>query len=221
MASERSTPAAPTGAAPRGRGRPPGQAGEDTRAAIVRAAQRLFGEAGYADVSMEALAGACGLNARALYYHFPSKRALFDAASEEAFARFGDEVVARVFHREDVAGRVAGYVDVYRALHASDPHVVPFIGVVLLDALAAPPDHEAVPAAAGSALQAFLETVVDEALARGEVHEGLDRDGAVLLLRAMGMGLALASLHDAGAYPAMLDAVDLLAEGRLFTDPPG
>lgn len=221
MASGPSTGGSPTGGAPRGRGRPVGHAGQDTRAAILRAAQRLFGESGYAGVSMDALAVACGLNARALYYHFPSKRALFAAASEEAFVRFGDEVVARVFRCDDVAGRVAGYVDVYRALHASDPHVVPFIGVVLLDALAAPPDHEPDPSAAGSALQAFLETVVDQAMARGEVHERLDRDGAVLLLRAMGMGLALASLHDTGAYPAMLDAVDLLAEGRLFTDPTG
>src|SRR5688572_3329281 len=97
----------PAGPAGRGRrGRPADHSGTDTRTAILAAAQRRFGEAGYDAVSMEALAADCGLNARALYYHFASKRVLFEAAAGDAFDRFGREVVERVFTHPSVRDRV-------------------------------------------------------------------------------------------------------------------
>jgi AcrR family transcriptional regulator len=205
----------------RRRGRPTDRSAQETRSALLLAAQRLFGESGYRGASMEAIAAACGVNARAVYYHFDSKRDLFDAATEEAFRRFGEEVLARVFCHSTLRERVGGYLDVYRVLHAGDPHLVPFIGMVLVENLSQGAGTVATGSPSGGLLGSLLEVLVDEAMANEEVHPALDRDGAVRLLAAVGMGLSLASQGEAAAFLASLDALELLLGGELFADPPG
>lgn len=173
---------------------------------------------------MDRIATASDLTVRALYHYFPSKRDLFRAATEEAIVRFGAEVAVKVFSHDNLADRVRGYLDVYRSLHASDPHVLAFIGVVLVEAIAE--DREGGSADTSTAgadlhdasvpLRAFLAALVDEAIARGEVHPDTDRDGAMLLLETFGMGLCLAALDTTGSFTAMLDSFERLTDGTLF-----
>jgi AcrR family transcriptional regulator len=61
--------------------------GRTTRAAIVAGARRLFGAQGYDATSIEAILGAAGVARGALYHHFPTKEALFDAVLDEEIAR--------------------------------------------------------------------------------------------------------------------------------------
>jgi AcrR family transcriptional regulator len=59
-------------------GRPlPSQEPDSTRGRILAAAGRLFGERGYGNVSMPAIAKASGITAGAIYRHFESKEDLF------------------------------------------------------------------------------------------------------------------------------------------------
>lgn len=164
---------------------------------------------------MEALAAECGVDARSLYHHFGSKRGLFEAAREEALARFAAAVVEHVLAPTDIGHRLAGYLSVLRTLHGADPHVLPFIGQVVLESFMVDRDKDG--SASGEAVAQLLEALVDDAITRGELHPDLDPRGAALLLRALGMGFMLASLDDIEAFPAMLDAVGLLAGGRIFT----
>jgi AcrR family transcriptional regulator len=60
--------------------------GEATRERILAAARELFGERGYEQTSVEAVLEACGVARGALYHHFPSKTALYDAVLEEVVA---------------------------------------------------------------------------------------------------------------------------------------
>lgn len=53
-----------------------------TRAALVGAGLRLFGRTGYAATSVEDLAREAGVTTGALYHHFPTKAALFEAVFE-------------------------------------------------------------------------------------------------------------------------------------------
>ena len=211
--------------APRRRGRPPAQSGDDTRAAILAAAQRLFGAGGYRGVSMEAVAADCGLNARAVYYYFPSKRELFDAVAADVFARFGAEVVDRVFSRTAMRDRMDGYIDAYRHLHESDPTLLPFVGMVLVDGLAEgaaasdAADGRDGLVEAGAVLRGFMESLVDDALAGGEMADGVDREGVLLLLSAIGMGMSLASIGNHASFPAMLDVLERLNRGSLYREP--
>ena len=52
--------------------------GEQTRDRILRLADDLFAEHGYARVSMRVVAGAAGVTKPALYYHFRDKEALYE-----------------------------------------------------------------------------------------------------------------------------------------------
>jgi AcrR family transcriptional regulator len=54
-----------------------------TRAALVAAARRRFGEHGYAATSVEQVAADAGVTIGALYHHFATKTALFETVFEE------------------------------------------------------------------------------------------------------------------------------------------
>jgi len=57
--------------------------GPHTRKQILDAALRLFSEKGAARASVRDIAQAAGITDAAIYYHFPSKRELFEALIEE------------------------------------------------------------------------------------------------------------------------------------------
>ena len=54
----------------------------ESRQAVLDSACRLFGEKGYADTSLEEIAGDCGLTIRPIYHYFGNKKALFTAVNE-------------------------------------------------------------------------------------------------------------------------------------------
>ena len=208
------------------RGRPVGHTSDESRDLILATALRMFGEAGYAGVTMERLADESGRTVRGVYHYFPSKRALFEAATEQALDRFAHEVLAKVFVHQRLDERVKGYLEVYRELHRTDPHIVPFIGMVLVDAISedgGPAGQSSVAETtceivdAGQALRTFSETLVDDALANGEVHPAVDREAAITLLAMLGRGLSLSALSDADSFSTMLDAFERLIDGTLFT----
>ncbi|HZU49167.1 MAG TPA: TetR/AcrR family transcriptional regulator [Mycobacterium sp.] len=55
-----------------------------THDALVRAGRELFGQKGFRDTSVEDLARAARVTTGALYHHFPTKTALFEAVFEHA-----------------------------------------------------------------------------------------------------------------------------------------
>ena len=55
-----------------------------------------------------------------------------------------------------------------------------------------------------------------DALAGGELAPGVERDGVLLFLFAIGMGVTLVSGGDDASFPAMLDVRERLNEGRLY-----
>jgi AcrR family transcriptional regulator len=57
-----------------------------TRAALVAAGRRLFGERGFAHTSVDDLAREARVTTGALYHHFSTKTVLFEAVFEEAHA---------------------------------------------------------------------------------------------------------------------------------------
>lgn len=55
-----------------------------TRAAILTASADLFGAQGFAATSVDQIAAAAGVAKGAVYHHFPTKEAVFEAVFEEA-----------------------------------------------------------------------------------------------------------------------------------------
>ncbi|HBQ17539.1 MAG TPA: TetR family transcriptional regulator, partial [Myxococcales bacterium] len=72
---------------------------EATTGALVRRAREAFGEAGYAAASVEQIAEEAGLTKGAVYYHYRSKRGLFEAV----FRDVSREIVTRIEERADAA----------------------------------------------------------------------------------------------------------------------
>ncbi len=74
--------------------------GRATRVSIVAAARELFGELGYDGTSIDAILRRAGMARGALYHHFPTKEALFDAVL--------DAEVASIAKASAAAARAAG-----------------------------------------------------------------------------------------------------------------
>ena len=60
--------------------------GRETRERLVRAGRELFGERGYDATSIESILAAAGVARGALYHHFDTKEALFDAVLDQLVA---------------------------------------------------------------------------------------------------------------------------------------
>lgn len=204
-------------------GRPRAGADPATRDRALHAAQVHFGEHGYAGVSMDRLAAAAGVNVRAIYHYFPSKRALFDAAAEAALETFGTLVVEHVFAHDDTRGRLHGFLAMYRVLYAEHRHLLSFLSVVTMEAIAQSRAARATgadaPVLAGAEPITLLNSALVAAAAeRGELDPAVAPDGAVALIQAIGVGLGAADLADDGPFLAMLDALDALIDGTLLRD---
>jgi AcrR family transcriptional regulator len=206
-------------------GRPRADTDPDTRARTLLAAQVQFGERGFAGVSMDQLAKAAGVNVRAIYHYFPSKRALFDAAAEATFETYGALVLEHVFCHEDTRSRLHGFVTMYRILYREQRHLLAMLSVIATDGVAesrrsrARRGGNAAKATSGAQpILALNEVLVVSARDRGELDPSVDAEAAIALLQTIGMGLGFATLEEDGSFLAMLDALDLLIDGTLVRD---
>lgn len=67
---------------------------KETHEAILKASVTLFARQGYDAVSMREIAAAVGVQAAALYYHFPDKASLHISVMKYAFADVMTNTVA-------------------------------------------------------------------------------------------------------------------------------
>ena len=67
----------------------------ETRAKLLAAGRKAFGEIGYADASMDDFTGKVGLTRGALYHHFGDKRGLFEAVIAQIDAEMTVRLKAR------------------------------------------------------------------------------------------------------------------------------
>jgi len=59
----------------------------ETQAAVLASAGKLFGDKGYAQTSLEEIAGDCGISIAPIYHYFGNKKSLFQAVNEAMEAR--------------------------------------------------------------------------------------------------------------------------------------
>jgi AcrR family transcriptional regulator len=81
-----------------------------TRAALVTAGRRLFGASGFAATSVEDIAREARVTTGALYHHFPTKAAVFEAVFEQVHADLLAASAAAAPNAADAVGLlVAGF----------------------------------------------------------------------------------------------------------------
>jgi AcrR family transcriptional regulator len=104
---------------------------EDTRRAILAAARRAFAKKGYAETSLEDIVGPARLTKGALYHHFDSKAAVFEAL----YVEMSNALLAQVQEALVAAGE-APWAQMRAALEAFfDASAEPeYVRIVLRDA---------------------------------------------------------------------------------------
>ena len=81
--------------------------GEETRARIIAAALRLFGERGFEGASTRDIASIAGVNAPALQYYFDNKEGVYLACVEHIVSRVWEYLSEPVASAEQVLGNEA------------------------------------------------------------------------------------------------------------------
>ena len=93
---------------------------EATRAAIVKAAKRLFGERGFAGTTMDHVATAAHVAKGAVYHHFKTKEALFEAVFDQVSQELVVEVERAARSENDALAAMAAGTQAYFATCATD-----------------------------------------------------------------------------------------------------
>ena len=93
---------------------------EATRAAILKAAKRLFGERGFADTTMDNVATAAHVAKGAVYHHFDTKEALFEVVFDEVSQDLVAEVDRVARSEKDALAAMAAGTQAYFAACARD-----------------------------------------------------------------------------------------------------
>lgn len=184
----------------------------ETRAKLIAAARKAFGERGYAEASMDDFTAEAGLTRGALYHHFGDKKGLFEAVVHEMDA----EMAERLKTISDAAPtRWDGFVEenVGYVKMALEPEVQ---RIVLLDGPAVLGDPSVWPSADGCI--ASLRASLEQLQADGVVREDIDADVAARLVSGASTDAAMwiANAPDAAsASRKAILAFKALMEGLL------
>jgi AcrR family transcriptional regulator len=91
-----------------------------TRAAIIKAAKRLFGDRGFAATTIDEVAAAARVAKGAVYHHFETKEALFEAVFDEVSQELLVEVDRAARNQKDALAAMAKGTQAYFAACAKD-----------------------------------------------------------------------------------------------------
>lgn len=184
----------------------------ETRAKLIAAGRRAFGEQGYAAASMDDFTAAAGLTRGALYHHFGGKKGLFEAVVREIDAematRLATIVAAAPTHWDGFVEENIGYVGM-----ALDPDVQ---RILLRDGPAILGDPSRWPSADGCI--ASIRIHLEQLQADGVVRDDIDADVAARLISGASTDAALwiANANDpAAASQKAIPAFKALLEGLL------
>lgn len=178
-----------------------------TRAAIIGAAKALFGEAGFSATTMDGIAAAAGVAKGAVYHHFATKEAVFEAVLDEVSADLADEAkVASRRKRDPLQSMIAG-IRFYFTACASGPRA----RIVLRDGPAVlgwerwrEIDHQHF----GGMIPKALQTAMDEGIIAPQPVEPISRLILGAITEATFATAGRANLTGAGdAYTAALTSL--------------
>ncbi len=97
-------------------------AGRETRNKILEAAESEFSRHGYAGAHLEAIASQVGVRKTALYHHFPSKAALYEAVLLRMLGVFEQSVVAAMERAGTPTEQLEAIIESTNGLMAEHPN---------------------------------------------------------------------------------------------------
>lgn len=184
----------------------------ETRAKLIAAARKAFGEQGYAEASMDDFTAEAGLTRGALYHHFGDKKGLFEAVVRQIDSEMAERLAAlsaaAATRWEGFVQENIGYVEM-----ALEPDIQ---RILLRDGPAVLGDPSRWPSADGCI--AAIRTDLEQLQADGVVRNDIDAEVAARLISGASTDAALwiANAADpASASRKAVPAFKALLEGLL------
>jgi len=175
---------------------------------ILQAASRLFAERGYANVSIRDVCKETGTTAPVIYYHFGSKKGLFEAVARSKVSMAGFILkLAKAAEEKDPAKGLEAFVGIYLASfpeHAFEP------GLYLRDSASLDRDSARMISADMEKIRSLAAEMIGRCIERG-IFRRTDRDLAAECLLGMLNRVIFQHLHFAKAS-------DRETYGRFVTD---
>jgi TetR/AcrR family transcriptional regulator len=145
----------------------PRRSGEETRAAILAAAERHFADRGYEAARLEDIAADVGIRRAAIFYHFKDKSDLYADVLEEVLGNIRPALPASGSASERLEAAVAAWID-YMARRSSVARLI------LREAASAQPDGSSPLVRAGASLSRWMRALIEEGIASGEFEPLVD-----------------------------------------------
>lgn len=92
-----------------------------TRTAILQTARKLFGEHGFVATTIDQIGAGAGVAKGAVYHHFPTKEAVFEAVFNAVSKDLAEEVAAVSSAKQDVLGAMVAGTKAYFSACAEGP----------------------------------------------------------------------------------------------------
>jgi AcrR family transcriptional regulator len=159
----------------------------ETRARILRAAREVINERGYKGANFQAIASRAGLSRPTMHYYFHTREEIYDCLVAEAYSIVAD-CIAQARVEDTLLNQLSAFVaGAYRSGFA-DRSMMQFVITARLESHRSQSLREH-PGPVVPAVQAFYASIVDEAMARGEIPADTDGDAVVHMLLAMFLGM--------------------------------
>jgi TetR/AcrR family transcriptional regulator, acrAB operon repressor len=143
----------------------------ETRGSIISAALRLFAERGFASASIAEITEAAGITKGAIYWHFDSKDALFEAILGQIRDDWQEAVRNPLERESDPLRKIELLFDQYALFLKREPEVCLFLQRALLESEG---DYAKQVARVFDRTQAFVAAILEDAKRAGQLDSQLD-----------------------------------------------
>jgi AcrR family transcriptional regulator len=159
----------------------------ETRARILRAAREVIIERGYEAANFQAIASRAGLSRPTMHYYFHTREEIYDCLIAEAYSIVAD-CIAQAKRQDTLLNQLSTFATAAGRSGFADQSMLRFVIAARLESHRSPSLREH-PGPVVSAVHAFYASVVDDAMARGEIPPETDAPAVVNMLLAMFLGM--------------------------------
>ena len=195
-----------------------------TRSRILRAARDVINERGYEAANFQAIASRAGLSRPTMHYYFHTREDIHECLVAEAYSIVAD-CIAQAKREDTLLKQLSTFVMATHGSGFADRSMLRFVITARLE-FHRSPSLSGSPAPVVSAIQEFYRSMVEDAIARGEIPDDTDPAAVANMLLALflGMGFYAGFIVDSNNMPVIAKQLhQLMTHGlldRRQTGPP-
>ena len=159
----------------------------ETRARILRAAREVITERGYEAANFQAIASRAGLSRPTMHYYFHTREDIHECLVAEAYSIVAD-CIAQAKREDTLLKQLSTFVVATHRSGFADRSMLQFVIAARLE-FHRSPSLRGSPGPVVSAIQDFYASMVEDAIARGEIPDDTDPEAVVNMLLALFLGM--------------------------------